>query len=182
MVAVILKQKIMRKINLRDVTFICPVRIDSAERLNNIFAIHKYLSAHFFTNFIFCEADAKQTVVLNEIPGYYYEKDNDPVFHHTRYRSQMIKKCVTPISGIWDAYILAPVEHILASVNAIREKKYSMTWPYDGTCYSIPEADSNTFREEQDLSWIQEKSKSYSRMFVKHTVGGAFFVNKSDYI
>lgn len=172
----------MKKIDLGDVTFIFPARIDSLERLNNALAVCKYLSRHLYTNIMICEASTTSTQFLNSIPGYYYIKDDNPIFHHTHYRNQMIKKCNTPIIGIWDLDILAPIKQIVEAVNAIRYKNFSMTWPYSGICYNVPPDDSNVFREKQDINFVIRAAVHYNEMYGRLTTGGAFFVRKSDYI
>ena len=171
----------MKKEDLKDVTFIFPVRIDSKERLNNLFAIHTYLSKHFITNFIICEAASKPTPSLKQLDRYCFVKDEHKVFYYTFYLNQMIKMSNTPIVGIWDVDVLAPTNQICEAVNAIREKNFSMTWPYDGICCNIAKEDSNVFIENINIEFLMKNESSHIRMFGKHSVGGAFFVNKEDY-
>ena len=172
----------MKTENLTDVTFIFPVRIDSQERLNNLFATYSYLSNHFSTNFIICEAATSPTPHLEKLPGYFFVKDDQTVFYYTYYLNKMIKMCNTPIVGIWDVDALAPVNQICEAVNAIRKMNFCMAWPYDGIFYKITKEDSNVFMDQQNIDVIINNTRFYYKMFGKHSVGGAFFVKKTDYM
>jgi hypothetical protein len=54
----------MNKIDLKDVTFVIPVRIDCIERLENIFLIIDYLYSLFDTNIIVLESDKKNSNII----------------------------------------------------------------------------------------------------------------------
>ena len=55
------------KIDLKDVTFIIPIRIDSDDRKRNIDLVVSYLLTHFNTNVIIKESSSKQNFDLSNI-------------------------------------------------------------------------------------------------------------------
>jgi len=99
--------------NLKDLTFIIPLRIDTEERKENLLMVIEYLLNNYDTTIMVLEADIEEKVNLPEKVNKVFIKDNDPVFHHSRYRNYMIRKAITPFIALWDADALAPVDQVL---------------------------------------------------------------------
>ena len=122
------------KINIPDVSIVIPLRVDSPERLTNVTTIVGYLTMYTNAPIHVLEADAIQKAMeLNRFEiRYRHIKDETPVFHHTRYRNEMIKACTTPFIAVWDVDVIAPMNQIQSAVEKLRLKEAFVTWLYDG--------------------------------------------------
>ena len=72
------------KINLKDLTFCIPVRIDSPYRERNLVAALKFYARHIHCNYIIVEAAKEQHLKkLPSIEGltYHFIYDDNPTFH-----------------------------------------------------------------------------------------------------
>ena len=63
---------------------------------------------------------------------YTYERDENLVYHKTRYVNLLLREISTPIVAIWDADIIFSLSQLEASIQAIIERKYVMSIPYNG--------------------------------------------------
>lgn len=77
------------KINLSDVTFIIPVRIDSVVRLENLLLTIKNLESNFVTHIEIIEASSYNNGLIKSLLSkdicYRFIEDKDPIFHRTKY-------------------------------------------------------------------------------------------------
>ena len=84
------------KINLKDVTFITLIRLDSIQRLENIVAVSSYILKYFDTNIYVLEASAYNNSVLKSLLSrkvtYEHIEDKDPALHKTRYYNGLTTK------------------------------------------------------------------------------------------
>ncbi len=172
------------KIDLTDVTVIMPIRIDSQVRLGNLNVILGYLTDNANVQMIVLEADTiRQAPVLNH-PDilYLFHKDDDPVFHHTRYRNEMIKTSKTPIIAVWDVDVIAPLDQVLEAVEKIRNQEAVLSWPYNGICYDVPHETGSEFGKSRDMDVLTFRKNDLSPMFGGLTTGGLFFANREKYM
>lgn len=172
--------------SLSDVTFVFPLRVDSEERVQNIYSSLNYLLRNTEAQFLIIEAGAEQQgAVLEKIDqrvSYSFYCDKSPVFHHTYYRNQLIQSACTPIVGVWDADIVVPVEQICEAARRIRNKEAAFALPYEGICYNVPRQESNHFRLTGDENELFRHTDIYSDMWGALTTGGAFLIDKDAYI
>lgn len=173
----------MGKLDMRDLTFVFPLRVDSKIRLENAEIVITYLQERVNSNFILMEADSIQraaNIEQNKNIRYIYSKDNNNYFHHTHYRNEMIKIATTPIIAVWDIDVLMPISQLVKAVEKIRNEEAVMSFPYDGPCFSIPEKESQDFRKNRNEK-ILFQSK-YELMYGLLSVGGTFLVNRIEYM
>lgn len=165
--------------NLHDVTFLIIIRIDSKERKSNLETCIKVIEKDFSTNIIILEAD--ETQLFNQCRKeleYHFIFDDDPVFHRTKYRNQLIAFSLTPIVAIWDADVICSPSQIIDAVEHIRNNNAIMALPYDGRCYCVNHILSTLFRETLRSEVITENIGVMQLMNGFYSRGGAFFVNK----
>lgn len=126
------------KYDLKDVTFIIPVRIDSSDRLRNLFLSVSYILKYFDTNIIIKESD-KNSIVLNKLNfllesnkniKYIFEKDENTHFHRTHLLNDMILEANTDIVVNYDADILLPINSYIHAKLAIKNDKYDLIYPF----------------------------------------------------
>ncbi len=173
------------KIDLSDVTFVVPLRIDSPERKANIDTLVKYTFRNFSTKFIILEADSERRYFPEtDQEGFRYEfiEDKDEVFHRTKWINRLINLSDTPIVGIWDADAITPVDQISDAIGRIRSGEAVLSFPYDGRFYSCDKLTSDLFREHLNIEIPGRRVPVMNLMHGYHSVGGAFFVNKNKYL
>lgn len=83
-----------------------PVRVDTVERLENIRTVVNFLFQHGFQNISVLEAAALCNGFVKELLGkrinYSFIKDDDPVFHRTRYINQVVSEATTALNADFD--------------------------------------------------------------------------------
>ena len=173
------------RIDLSDVTFVIPLRIDSPERKANIDTLIKYTFRNFRTKFIILEADLERRYFPeSDQKGFRYEfiEDKDEVFHRTLWINRLINLSDTPVVGIWDADAIAPVDQITDAVKKILSGEAVLSFPYDGRFYSCDKLTSELFRKHLNIEIPGKRVPVMNLMHGYHSVGGAFFVNKNKYL
>ena len=77
------------KFDLKDTTFIIPVRIDSIIRLENLLLTLENLESNFDTNIVIVEADYYHNGILKQLisdnVSHRFIEDKDPIFHRTKH-------------------------------------------------------------------------------------------------
>ena len=77
------------KYDLKDTTFVIPVRIDSMIRLENLLLTLENLESAFDTNIVVVEASYYNNGILKRLvsssTSYHFIEDKDPVFHRTKH-------------------------------------------------------------------------------------------------
>jgi hypothetical protein len=129
--------------DLSHVTFMIPVRIESPDRLRNVFLTSMYLSTHFNTNIIIKEVD-ERSVYKAEIEEHLhracpnsrntithvFEKcmPNTP-FHRTKYLNDMLSMVTTPVVVNYDCDVLLPIDSYIMAASACLES-YDVIYPF----------------------------------------------------
>lgn len=172
------------KINISDFSIIMPLRVDSPERLANITAIVAYLIENTNAKIFVLEADAiqKGTGLTRFDIGYRFIKDDAPVFHHTRYRNEMIKACDTQYIAVWDVDVIAPMSQIQSAIEKIRSKEALVAWPYHGVCYHIPQEIGQEFAATLDMDTLTTRKNELYPMFGGFSNGGIFMADRDKYM
>ena len=173
----------MKRIILKDVTFIFPVKIDAEERIKNILGVIQYYMKYIVATIIVCEVgvEPRLSKYLNGCDGveYSFVYDENIYFHHTHYRNEMIKKNNTDIIVVCDADIIVSIDQLLKSIDKIRSG-CCISLPYDGICYDIFPDIRDLFFKELDISAFSvqgELIKNYGNL----CVGGIFVISRNKY-
>lgn len=170
--------------DLKDVTFLITVRVDTASRLENINILLDYLTKYFNTHILIAECDSTRRLDTTTLPaccGYKFYSDTNELLHRTHINNQLIRSADTDIVAIIDTDVIIPVAQIIEAVNAIRKKKADMCYPYDGTFVCVDEIFKNMFGHLLEPTLLVLNS---SKFFIAthRSVGGAVFVNRHQYI
>ena len=133
------------KHDLRDTTFIIPIRIESEDRMRNVITICCFLLENFDTKLIIKEVDEKSVFkedVLPQISDYLgdavnnlvhlFEKSDpdDPVFYRMRYLNEMLAMCETDIVANYDCDVLMPIQTYLDAQMMIKDLDFDLIYPY----------------------------------------------------
>ena len=130
------------KHDLKDVTFIIPLQIETDDRLRNIILTTSFLLNTFDTNVIIKEVDEEPIFQQWALPAikrivgdtsglnYIFEKHNrnDDAFHRTKVLNDMVLLADTNIVVNYDSDIILPVSSYLEAVEKL--KTCDVVYPY----------------------------------------------------
>ncbi|TAN19992.1 MAG: hypothetical protein EPN37_02585 [Chitinophagaceae bacterium] len=179
-----LKEKNNRKVNLKDVTFLIPVRIDSEERLENLSMVIRYLDKYFDTHVLIAEADKDSKVSGLSLPDcchLIFIEDHEPVFHHTCYNNLLTVESATPIIAIYDTDVVFSTSQILEAVTLIRNGKADYVSPYDGAFVSVDRLFKAMFGKLFDAELLQHNVGKFGTGTYR-SWGGTAFLNRQFFI
>jgi hypothetical protein len=172
------------RIDLTDVTFLIPVRIDSEGRLQNLLMVIAYLHKHFDTHIIVAESDGTSRVPVHRLPSccrYFFIQDDDPKLHRTRLNNWLIKQSDTAIVALYDTDAVLAPEQIKAAVETIRNGNAHYASPYNGEFLDVDKMLKGLFGRVLDAGILQ-CNKNKLMVVTKRSWGGACFLLKEAYI
>jgi hypothetical protein len=182
------------KHNLKDATFIIPIRIESSDRLRNIITSLCFLVANFDTNIIVKEVDKESVFLKEALPQieefcgdvssikHIFEYSNDPAFHRQRVLNDMIMVTTTKVIVNYDCDIILPINSYRAAYNLIIEDVSDLVYPYgqgefQKRIFANNSLVSDFLNNEFDLKILETKALNYYSMY-----GFCQFFNRAVYI
>ena len=88
------------KYDIKDFTFLIPIRLDSVVRLENLMVTINFIEKYFLTNIKVLNVDEYENGILPRLLGrkvdYEFVKDQDNVFYRTKYLNRMAINADTP--------------------------------------------------------------------------------------
>jgi hypothetical protein len=130
------------KTDLKNVTFIVPLRIDTGDRLRNVVLSTAYLLHHFDTTVMIKEVDSEhrfeeyalpiiQRLVNTQGLVHIFEQDirTDDAFHRTKVLNDMIMKSTTDIVVNYDTDLILPVSSYTQAVEML-QGDYDVVYPF----------------------------------------------------
>jgi hypothetical protein len=166
------------KYNLKDVTFLFLIRIDTIERLENLLVSTSFLVSTFNTNIEVLEVSSYNNEILKKLLhktiNYTFIKDDDPILYRTKYLNRMLSHSKTPFVAVWDADVIAPSEQIIESINLLRRKEAEFVYPYTGKFLDTSLIIRKLYFENLDINFLARNSSKMKEMYPPRPVGGAF--------
>lgn len=158
-------------LDLKDTTFIVPIRIESTDRAFNFQYVIQYLCRNFETNIMVWESDKKPIAseILRRINPYktkikyWFEKTEDSTFHRTRLLNEMLADCKTTIVVNYDADILLEPSTYLKACEAIRSGQAHLVYPY-----FLGESQKKVFRTTLRSNLLEEQKHHPARSLCGH--------------
>ncbi|MBQ21785.1 MAG: hypothetical protein CMD32_00065 [Flavobacteriales bacterium] len=181
-------------IDLKNCTFIIPIRIESADRMRNVITVLCYLLSNFNSKVILKEVDSQSVFkdeVLPQIKDFLgenlnnlhhvFEKSDDPVFYRMKILNEMIDMTDTHVVANYDCDVLFKKETYVKSVKMIMDG-FDLVYPYgfgnfQKQVFIDDEGVSKFISEDFDFNVLDEKSKMYDAQY-----GHVQFVNRNSYI
>jgi hypothetical protein len=128
-------------IDLSNVTFIIPLRIDSDDRLRNIILSTSFLLNKFDCRVIIKESDEMSKFDYWALPliksisdtknlKYIFEENHDDHFHRTRLLNEMILQTETEIVVNYDSDIILPVSSYVNAQQMLTSSNFDVVYPY----------------------------------------------------
>jgi len=164
--------------DLKDLTFLIPVKIDSDDRLSNLDIIVSYLQENFNSEIIVCEQDTEPKLKDRYNCKYIYIPMGQN-FNKSKSINTAAKAASTPVIAVYDADTLLTVNQITKSTKIILDNQADVIYPYDGRFYDVPKNYHQAIKENKDLSIINLDD---CKLFNKGSVGGAVFYNKEIFL
>jgi len=122
-------------IDLKDVTFIIPVRLSHPDRITNLKTSIGYLQKYFDTNIIIKEYDdtpkAHEYISLDNITYLYEQCIKDAPFYRTKLLNDMLKLSKTNITVNYDMDIILTTDTILKAREMIKTENFDVFYPYN---------------------------------------------------
>ena len=183
--------------DLKDTTFIIPIRIESEDRMRNVITSLCYLLENFDTRVILKEVDRRSVFresILPQIKEYLGDKINnlthvfeesdpvDPTFYRMRYLNEMIHMCDTEIVSNYDCDVLLPIKTYLEAQKFILEEGYDVIYPYGKGPWQ-----KKVYATDEMVSKFLSNDCQFSHLEKKYEVdnaesGHAQFIRRSTYI
>lgn len=166
-------------------TIAIPVRIDSKERKENLDAVLYSLLNTTDAFIITMEADTEQRYLEpqeNHRSTHIFIRDDNPVFHRTRYLNKLLDLSKTDIVGIWDTDVILDATQVRQAVNVINNG-VTLCYPYDGRFLFLNPEQSKDVRKDV-ISFLRHNEMEVKEgcLMGRPSVGGAFIVNKQRYL
>ena len=181
-------------IDLKNCTFIIPIRIESEDRMRNVVTVLAYLLKNFDTKVIVKEVDVESVYedqVLPQIEDFLgdninnlthvFEKSDDPVFYRMKILNEMIDMADTMAIANYDCDVLFKKETYVESVKMIMDG-FDLVYPYGFGNYQKQvfiddDGVSEFINEDFDFAVLDKKSRMYDAQY-----GHVQFVNRKTYI
>jgi hypothetical protein len=181
------------KIDLREATFIIPIRIESQDRLRNVITTTAFLIDNFNTNIIIKEVDSESIFIKDVVPllkeffdidthiFHIFEKSDEPLFHRQKVLNEMIMEVKTEIVVNYDCDVLLPLDSYQDAYQSILHHTHDVIYPYGQGMYQkqVKATDEvvSEFLQTGDYSILNNHSSTSTSDF-----GWAQFFNRQVYI
>lgn len=174
------------KFDIKDVTFVILVRVDSIQRLENVIAVTNSICKYFNTNIVVLEVSCSKNNILNRLLNrnvvYMYIKDDDPILYRTKYYNFLVNNIGSPYIAIWDTDVVIDKDAIFCCVNSLRNHNSDISFPYNGICYNTPDLIRKIFLENKDIRFLYRNISKMNLLYDKYLVGGAVLINRDRYL
>jgi len=139
--------KAIMKYDLKEATFIIPIRIESSDRLRNVITTTAYLLENFDTNIIIKEVDSESIFENEALPilkdildvnvnvNHIFEKSDEPLFHRQKVLNEMIMEADTKIVINYDCDVLLPLDSYDEAYQSILHHTHDVIYPYGQGMY-----------------------------------------------
>ena len=182
------------KHDLKQVTFIIPIRIESNDRLRNVITSICYLLKNFDTNIIVKEVDKTSVFLESALPQiveccgsdaktiqHIFEESDEPLFHRQKVLNEMVAASTTEIVVNYDCDVVLPLESYTLAYQGIMDGTFDVVYPYGQGMYQkqVTATDFvvSEFLEGNDFTYLDRNSKPSTSDF-----GWAQFFRRKVYI
>ena len=174
------------RLDLRDVTFMIPCRIESSDRRRNLRILVSYLRKHLHTNILICEDNPDhqdvpglmaELGVPSDAYGYIHLDGNDsPYTHKAKQINVMADAATTPILVVQDTdVVVEPTQYVFAQ-HAVRNGA-ALACPFNGLFFDIA-TDFVTAIDAHLAVDMVDLFDARNEMLYKNSYGGAVFFSR----
>ena len=174
------------KTNLKDVTFLVLVRLDSIERVENLLASTSYLVSNFETRVEVLEVSSYNNGIikklLNKKANYTFLEDDDPILFRTKYLNRMLSSVKTPFVAVWDVDVLLATDQIIETMDILRSGRADFVFPYEKKMLDTSMILRKQFFKKRKIDFLNKNTDKMKEMYPPVPIGGAFFCKLDSYI
>jgi predicted glycosyltransferase involved in capsule biosynthesis len=163
------------KIDLKDLTFIIPVRYDHEDRRRNLDTVVRMLTQDFDTTIIIGE----QGGTMFKYTDQNYVKFEDEHFHRTKMINDMVRLSTTKFFCNYDADVLIPPMQFVQAIKVLREGKADFVYPYEYQFIRVPKPIHSTLKN--DLAAFMHQSPG-DETRTRPSLGGAVMFAKDTFL
>jgi predicted glycosyltransferase involved in capsule biosynthesis len=171
--------------DLKNVTFLIPVRVDQPERLRNLNILIRYLRKYFDTNILVGEAGEKPfnngEIRTNNLDGYTFIKEDSDYFNRMKVVNVLADLAKTKIIVIQDTDVLLYPEQYMDATKKILEEGYGLVYPYNGNFYNVPDPYIWTISDSLAVTSVDPASCNNMRP-EGDSIGGILFWDKAKFL
>jgi hypothetical protein len=181
------------KTDLKDATFIIPIRIESTDRLRNVITTTAFLLENFDTNIIIKEVDSESVFKNQVMPilddildfevdvNHIFEKSDLSLFHRQKVLNEMIMEANTEIVVNYDCDVLLPLNSYHEAYQSILHHTHDVIYPYGEGMYQkqvfATDEIVSQFLETGNYDYLDKHSNTHTSDF-----GWVQFFNRQVYI
>jgi len=173
------------KTDLKDLTFLFPLKPDSIIRIENLLATSNYILRNFNTNLSVLEVyhyyNGIVSKLLNRNIVYSFIEDKDPIFHRTKYRNLMAREVKTPFLAVWDVDVIVDKRLIIDTMEKLRKGEADVAFPFDGKFYDTSEIIRSLYIRKNQIQILHKNKDRMLLRYGNQHIGGAFIVNTEKY-
>jgi hypothetical protein len=155
--------------NLKDLSILIALKIDSVDRLTNLDITMQYLKAHFDTTVIISEQNEKPVLKDRYDCEYVFTESND-FFNRQKTLNAAANHSSTPFIAHYDADVLFHPVQMESALNGLRGDKCDVIYPYDGKFYDVPKMFHEQIKNTNSIEYV---NLNMCKLFNSHSVGGA---------
>jgi hypothetical protein len=171
--------------NLKDVTFLIPVKVDQSERLRNINILISYLRKYLDTHIIVAETGPKAynnyEIRTNHLDGYYLIPETSEYLNRMKLVNFLAKQATTRIIVIQDTDVLLYPEQYVEATKKILEESYGLVYPYNGNFYNVPDQYIWAIKGTLDVDFVDPASCLNMRP-AGDSIGGILFWDRDKFL
>ncbi len=176
----------MEKTDLKDFTFIIPLRIDTVKRLENTLVIVDFLLTNFNTHIKILEASGRDTGILRKLlpdeVTHCFKEDFDVIFHRTKYINELASSCETPFISLWDTDVIVPIGQIVETIKLLRNREADFVSPFQDKFLDTSFILRDLYIHTRDITTLEKHQGKMKGLYNPNPVGGVFFAHRESYI
>lgn len=174
------------KIDLNDVTFLFPMRIDTIDRLENLIEVIHFIETNCKTHIHILEASSYNNKLLPKLLSknilHTFQVDYDPIFHCTYYINKLVENAKTNIVAVWDGDVIMPIGQLEQSVNLLRNELAEFVFPYMNKFLDTSEIVRELYFRTRNINTLKSNEGKMTELYSPDSVGGGFFAKRKEYI
>ncbi len=172
------KELASQRKDLKDFTFVIPLRIESNDRINVLRITLNYIRKYFSTNIAICE-EGDKSVLPNAINlegmDYKFIPTATPFFHKTRLLNNMMKDAKTPYIISNDSDCIFHPHQYAAAAHHLRNNTADFVYPFNLPTHNVSRKLQQRFSSALTLHTIEKECLSPNTGIAP---GGCLFINK----
>lgn len=172
----------VRKLDLKDMTFMIPVFVDHRHRIENLLLNVDALRQDFHTNIIVGEQGSTAAQKLQNRVTYmrFGQLKN---FHRTKMLNDMAKQATTTLVANWDADVFVPPVQVWLAADRLRQGQ-DMVYPFDGRFARVPRTWYERLRDSVDVGIFGDTkfAGKHGKPLPTASVGGAIFFRRDSFL